>query len=157
ATKHIFVAYDYNSNAIIVCPLPNREKYTIVITSNPSAPCLKRNITNLNFESINCQFVLAKEHRVNAAESAIQTFKNHFISILCATDPNFPMQLWDQLLPQAEDSLKIPCIACDDPTTSTHEILHGKHNFITHPWAPTGCKAIVHENPQTCTSWTQGN
>ena len=49
-----------------------------------------------------CQFVKADNHRVNAAERAIQTFKNHFIAGLCTIDPHFPMQLWCELLPQAE-------------------------------------------------------
>jgi len=41
-------------------------------------------------------------HRHNLAERAIQTFKNHFISRLCSTHPDFPIKLWDKLLPQAE-------------------------------------------------------
>jgi hypothetical protein len=32
-----------------------------------------------------------KEHRVNAAERAIRTFKNHFVSILCTVDAKFPL------------------------------------------------------------------
>jgi hypothetical protein len=40
----------------------------------------------------------AKEHRANIAERAIRTFKNHFISILCSVDSNFPMTEWDRLI-----------------------------------------------------------
>ena len=36
------------------------------------------------------------------AEKAIQIAEDHFISILCGTSKNFPMHLWDRLLPQAE-------------------------------------------------------
>ncbi len=45
----------------------------------------------------NCdlQLVLPDTHRRNLAERAIQTFKNHFISILAGVDKLFPMQLWD--------------------------------------------------------------
>ncbi|KAL7525268.1 hypothetical protein ACHAWF_001283, partial [Thalassiosira exigua] len=41
-------------------------------------------------------------HRRNAAEVAIHNFKSHFLSILAGVANDFPMQLWDRLLPQAE-------------------------------------------------------
>ena len=44
----------------------------------------------------------ADDHSRNITEKAIQTFKDHFITILRGTDDVFPMQLWDRLLPQAE-------------------------------------------------------
>ncbi len=115
--------------------------------SNPSATCLRRNIVNHNFEywamkhqtpsKLLCPGnhrlpICSTKHRVNAVERAIQNFKNRFISVLCSTDPNFPMQLWDQLLPQAEDSLNMFCIVHDDPTKEAYEILHRKLNFNTH-------------------------
>ena len=40
------------------------------------------------------QFVEPSNHRVNAAERAIQTFKNHFIAGLASTDSHWPLQLW---------------------------------------------------------------
>jgi hypothetical protein len=59
-----------------------------------------------------------KEHRANAAERAIRTFKNHFISTLCTVDSHFPMAEWDCLLPQTiltlnllRSSRKHPCIS----------------------------------------------
>ena len=52
----------------------------------------------------NCklQIVEPHNHRVNAAERAIQTFKGVFIVIaaLATTDSDFPLQLWDRLTPQ---------------------------------------------------------
>ena len=47
------------------------------------------------------QFVEPNNHQVNAAERAIQTFKYHFISGLCTTDKDFPLQLWNHLTMQA--------------------------------------------------------
>jgi hypothetical protein len=44
-------------------------------------------------------------HRLNTAERAIRTFKEHFVSGLSSVDPNFPLHLWDSLLPQAEITL----------------------------------------------------
>jgi len=44
------------------------------------------------------QLADAHDHRCNIAEKAIQTFKDHFVPVLCGADDNFPMHLWDQLL-----------------------------------------------------------
>ena len=46
-------------------------------------------------------------HRRNAAERAIQTFKNHFVSGFSTTDPNFPVSEWDRLLDQATITLNL--------------------------------------------------
>jgi hypothetical protein len=48
------------------------------------------------------QLVPPNNHQQNLAEKAIQTFKNHFISILSGCAPTMPMHLWCQLLPQVE-------------------------------------------------------
>jgi hypothetical protein len=83
----------------------------------------------LNTEGIKWQLVPPNEHRVNAAERAIQTFKNHFIAGLCTTDRYFPFQLWDKLLPQAQDSLNMLRTSRVDPSKSAYEILEGPHEF----------------------------
>jgi hypothetical protein len=44
---------------------------------------------------------------VNAVECAIQTFKDAFIAALATTDSNFPLQLWDWLTPQVQDTLNM--------------------------------------------------
>ena len=46
-------------------------------------------------------------HCQNAAEVVIRNFKAHFLSILARTDPEFQMQLWDRLLPQAKITLNL--------------------------------------------------
>jgi hypothetical protein len=53
------------------------------------------------------QRVPPHEHRVNAAERAIRTFKNHFIASLFTVDSNFPMTEWDRLLPQVTLTLNL--------------------------------------------------
>eukprot|EP00804_Cyclotella_cryptica_P004371 CCRYP_006794-RA/>CCRYP_006794-RA protein AED:0.43 eAED:0.30 QI:0/0/0/1/1/1/2/0/589 len=122
--QYIFVAYDYTTNAIIVRAITNRESTTIVKAFDdifsyletkgfkPKFNVLDNEASHANTEylrrhDIKWQFVPPNEHRVNAAERAIQTFKNHFISGLCSTDRNFPSQLWDKLLQQAQDSLNM--------------------------------------------------
>lgn len=43
------------------------------------------------------------------------------ISSVVYAEPNFPVQLQDQLLPQVNDSLNMPCIAWDDLSKSVYE------------------------------------
>jgi hypothetical protein len=57
--------------------------------------------------SMTFQLVPPHNHCQNIAEKAIQTFKAHFIAILCGTDKLFPLHLWCQLLPQAEHTLNM--------------------------------------------------
>jgi hypothetical protein len=53
------------------------------------------------------QLVPPHDHQRNIAEKTIQTFKRHFISILCGTDKDFPLHLWCCLLPQAKHTLNM--------------------------------------------------
>ena len=46
-------------------------------------------------------------HRVNAAERAIQTFKDAFIAVLATTDSEFPLQLWDKVALQVQNTLNL--------------------------------------------------
>eukprot|EP00956_Cyclotella_meneghiniana_P042186 scaffold248388_cov50-Cyclotella_meneghiniana.AAC.4 len=168
--QYIFVAYDYTTNAIIVRAIPNREAPTIVNAFDDVFTYLERKgfkpkfnvldneassaITDfLRDNDVKWQFVPPNEHRVNAAERAIQTFKNHFIADLCSTDRNFPFQLWDKLLPQAQDSLNMLRTSRIDPSKSAYEVLEGPHDFNRNPWAPPGCRAIIHEPADNRSSW----
>ncbi len=62
-------------------------------------------------ENIIIQLVLLHNHRVNAAERAIATFKEHFIAALATMDKHCPLQLWDEFLPQVELTLNILCFS----------------------------------------------
>ncbi len=58
----------------------------------------------------NCelQLVPPDNHQRNLAERAIQTFKSHFkVAILAGVAENFPMNLWDRLLPQTVLTLNL--------------------------------------------------
>jgi hypothetical protein len=55
-----------------------------------------------NFFTVNdiaYQLVPPHYHRRNAAESAIRTFKEHFVAGIFSVHPSFPVHLWDRLLP----------------------------------------------------------
>ena len=118
------ISYVYNANAILVRPMKNREKETMVETFKEVYKILiQRNMTpKLHVIDNECskllsdyiqnnntkiQLVEAYNHKINAAERAIQTFKNHFVAGLCTAHPQFPLQLWCKLHPQAEISLNL--------------------------------------------------
>ena len=68
-------------------------------------------------------------HRVNAAERAIQMFKDAFIVALATTDSNFPLQLGDKITPQVQDTLNMMHASRVDPTISAYEALNGPYNW----------------------------
>ena len=63
--------------------------------------------THLEDEDIKIQLVEPHNHRVNVAERAIQTFKNHCIAGFSTIDENCPTAIWDKFIPQAQDSLNM--------------------------------------------------
>jgi hypothetical protein len=99
------------------------------------------------------QLVPPHNHQRNLAEKSIQTFKAHFISILCGTDTNFPLHLWDQLLPQAEHTLNMLGKSVVTPTISAYTYLWGQHNYNANPFAPLSCKVEAHIMPDVREMW----
>ncbi len=122
--QYIVVAYVFDLNAIIVCAMPYCTDasmvtaFTKVITilkagsyqpalnmmDNECSAAIKKYIES---ENINIQLVPLHNHRVNAAERAIATFKEHFIAALATMDTHCPLQLWDEFLPQVELTLNM--------------------------------------------------
>jgi hypothetical protein len=92
-------------------------------------------------------------HRRNNAERAIQTFKNHFIAGLCSVDPNFPLKLWDKILPQATITLNLLRKSRINPRMSAYAQLNGHFDFNRTPLAPPGTRVIAHEKPYQRASW----
>jgi hypothetical protein len=160
--NYLFILYDYDSNSIHAEPIPNRKKesiktaYTKILRllqrrglhpqlhrlDNEASQLLKEFITD---ENIEFQLTPASLHRRNWAERAIQTFKNHFISGLCTTHPDFPLNLWDKLLPQAVLTLNLLRPSRINPQLSAHSQVHGHFNFDKTPLAPPGIKVLAHE------------
>jgi hypothetical protein len=102
-----------------------------------------------------CQLQLVEPHNhlVNAAERAIQTFKNAFIAALATTNMDFPLQLWDKLAPQVQDTLNLLWTSRTNPEISlAYEALNGPYDWNRDPLAPPGCKAIIYEVPAVCGS-----
>ena len=119
---------------------------------NEASKALKNFIAQ---EQMQYQLTPPHIHRRNAAERAIHTFKNHFISGLCSVDKNFPLHLWCCLLDQAELTLDMLHMSRINPNLSAHEQLHGIHDFNATPLAPPGTKCIAHDKSSQCGTWAQ--
>ena len=99
-------------------------------------------------EDVDYQLTPAGLHRRNWAERAIQIFKNHFIAGLSSTHPGFPLNLWDQLLPQAILTLNLMCLSRINPKLSAYSQVHGPFDFEKTPLAPPGIKVLAHEQAE---------
>jgi len=119
-------------------------------TSNKASCALQKHMTA---EGIDYQLVPPNLHHHNAAKRVIHTFKNHFIAGLCSTDKNFPIHLWDQLLPQAELSLNLLQGSCINPNLLAWAQLYGTFDFNRTPITPPGMQVLVHEKPTTWHMW----
>jgi hypothetical protein len=168
--RYMLILYHYGSNAILVQPMKNRSdaevlraygalyenltacglKLSLNILDNEASKALKKAITKTG---ATYQLVEPGNHRVNAAEWAIRTFKNHFVAGLCSTYPQFPVSLWDQLIPQAVLTLNLLRTSCSNPQLSAHAQLYGMFDFNKTPLAPPGTRALVYEDPGNRASW----
>jgi len=99
------------------------------------------------------QLVPPHDHRRNEAEKAIQTFKDHFIAILCGADKDFQLHLWDRILPQAEHTLNMLRPSRMTPTVLAYAHLWGQHKYNSNPYAPLGCKVEAHVVPGKRETW----
>jgi hypothetical protein len=165
-----FVLYHYTSNAILATPIAGLDDVSIFngykkyfeeltakgfkpklnVMDNQATKHIKKFLTE---NDCKLQVVEPHNHRVNAAERAIQTFKAAFIAALATTDSDFPLQLWDRLTPQVEDTLNLLQGSRVDPSKSAYEILNGPYDWNRYPLVPLGCKAIVYEDGDTRGSW----
>ncbi len=115
--------------------------------------CLEEFKAQIRKNNMTFQLVSPHDHQRNIAEKAIQTFKGHFISILCGTDKDFPLHLWCCLLPQTEHTLNMLQSARVTLNVSAYAYLWGQHDFNENPFAPLGCKVEAHIKPSVCKTW----
>lgn len=169
--NYVLVVYDYDSNGILVEPMRSRTGPCILAAfktlharlvaaglrpqlhrlDNECSTALK---TFLRAADIDYQLVPPRLHRRNAAERAIRTFKNHFIAGLCSVDKNFPLHLWDKLLPQAELTLNLLRGSRLNPKLSAHAQVNGHFDCNRTPLAPPGIRVLVHIKPSERTTWS---
>ena len=169
--NYLLVLYDYDSNCILAEPMKTRTAKSILtafqtvhakLCKAGLRPKLQR-LDNecsailkefLSAEDIDFQLVPPHVHRRNAAERAIRTFKNHFIAGLCSVDKNFPLHLWDRLLPQALITLNLLRSSRLHPQLSAWAQFNGLFDFNKTPLAPPGIRVLVHEKPAQRTTWS---
>ncbi|EJK47022.1 hypothetical protein THAOC_34285, partial [Thalassiosira oceanica] len=96
---------------------------------------------------------LPGNHRANLAEVGIKAFKQHFLSILAGTAPDFPWSSWDQILPQALITLNLLRKSHATPSISAHAHLCGHHDYNAKPLLPIGAAAEVHVKSDERKSW----
>jgi hypothetical protein len=168
--SYLMVVYDYDSNFIHVEPLKLRSG-PCIISANQSAHQLftsrgfQPRLQRLDNEASNAllQFMASNDidvqlppphiHCRNAAKWAIRTFKNHFIAGLCSTNPDFPMNLWDRLLPQAIQTLNLLRTSRLHPQLSAYAHVHGLVDLNRTQHDPPGMKVIIHEKPSVSGTW----
>jgi hypothetical protein len=104
-------------------------------------------------QEVDFQLVPPGMHRQNAAERGIRTFQNHFIAGLCSVNKDFPLHLWDKLLPQAKITLNLLRASCINPNVSAYAQLNGPFDFNRRPLGPPGCRVLAHDKPNKRTTW----
>jgi hypothetical protein len=108
--RYLMIAYDYDSNAILAEPMTSQTGPALLAAykcihqtltlrglrpklqrlDNKASTALKQYMLD---KGVDFQLTPAGTHRRNAAERAMRNFKNHFIAILCSTNPEFPLRL----------------------------------------------------------------
>jgi hypothetical protein len=168
---YILILYDYDSNSILSYPMKNRgdkemvRAFDLLVQSiilrglkpplqrldNEASLALRNYLTK---QGITYQLAPPHIHQRNNAKRAIQTFKNHFIAGLCSVDPNFPLKLWDKILPQATLTLNLLRKSRINPRMSAYAQLNRHFDFNSTPLAPPpGTRIIAHEKPDQRASW----
>ena len=164
-----FVLYHYESNCILATPIKVMDDKTIfkeykkneeltskgfkpklIVMDNQATKHIKQYPSKTKCK---LQLVEPHNHRVNAEERAIQTFKDAYIAALATNNVNFPLHLWDKLTPQVQTCLNLMQHSPIDPSKLAYETLCGPYNWNRHPLAPLGCKAVLYEDGNTRGSW----
>jgi hypothetical protein len=152
--KYIMVLVEIDGNYIDGEPMKDRSEGSLIktylilwarITASKSVRPKTHVLDNEASEAFkkeirkNCklQLVPSDNHRQNLAERAIQTFKNHFKSVIAGVDESFPMRLWDKILPQVFLILNLLRQSNAAPTVSVYAYINGpltKMQCHWHQW-----------------------
>ena len=108
---------------------------------------------NIDKQQIQWQLVPPGNHSRNAAERKICTFKNNFIALRARTDPDFPLHLWDKIIPQACLTINLLLKSHRNPQLSAEAHLNGNFYYNMTPLVPPGMKLVAFEPPDKRNSW----
>jgi hypothetical protein len=170
--NYIFCLYNYDSNFIFPIPIKNQTQESILSaykevfdTGTLKQAGLQPNLTRLDNECSNIlkehlidegvksQLAPPYIHRRNATERAIRTLKNHFIAALSTCIKEFPLHIWDDILPQAVLTLNLLCSSCISPKLSAHAQVHRNFTYNSHPLGPPGTRVLVHKKSANRKTW----
>ena len=87
---------------------------------------------------INLQFTPTHVHRSNDEERFIRTWKDNLLSGISGVKSQFPMYLWDRLIPQDNITLNLLREYRVNSILSDYEELEGKFNYNKTPLFPPG-------------------
>jgi hypothetical protein len=162
--QYVFSAYIYNLNAIIVRTMLSCtdasmiQAFTKVISIlksggyHPALNIMDNECSTaveeyIRSKAITIQLVPPHNRQTNAAEHAIATSKERFISALATVDMLCPLQLWDEFLMQVKLTSNMLRFSRINPKKSAHQEVYGSLDFNKTPLAPLGTKALVYNNP----------
>ena len=94
------------------------------------------------------QLVPPDDHHRNVTEQEIQTWKNHFVSVLSGTAWTFPLHLWCRVIPQAERQLLLIIHSNVNTHISSYAHVYGQHDYSAEPFVPIRMESLVHDKPQ---------
>ena len=168
--NYFMICYDFDANAILQQLLKNRETDSLIIAwellhkrltkhGHSVKKYILDNECSTKFKGVllehklEFELVPPHQHRRNAAERAIRTFKNHFLAGLATCDPEFPLRQWDRLVEQAELTLNLLRNSRVNPKLSAWAYLFGNHDFNKVPLAPPGTRVVLHSKPEQRKSW----
>jgi hypothetical protein len=81
------------------------------------------------------------------------TFKEHFLAGLASVDPDFPLHLWDRLLPQSEMTQNLLRTSRQHPQLPAAAHYHIIVDYNNTAFSPPGYKIIAHEKPAKRRTW----
>eukprot|EP00804_Cyclotella_cryptica_P003562 CCRYP_002180-RA/>CCRYP_002180-RA protein AED:0.40 eAED:0.40 QI:0/-1/0/1/-1/0/1/0/180 len=164
------IAFHVDTNTILVRPFPSKHDAHRIAAYQDNHSCLSNanlkpmvhildNEASIAFRQAiatnGCTFQLVPPHVhcQNAAEHAISTFKDTFLTILAGAAPSFPAAHWDLLITHAELTLNLLRASHCNPNLSAWEDLFGTLNFNATPLGPVGCCILIHSKATTHHSW----
>ena len=89
------------------------------------------------------QNVETHNHRVNAAEPAVNTAKYHIIAHIATLGHQCSIQLCSKMLPQMQDTLNMLCTSQNNNKLTAYEELNGTFNWNRTPIALLGTRGMI--------------
>ena len=83
----------------------------------------------------------------------MKSIKYDTIAGLATVNPNCPMQIWDKMLRQMQDTLNMLRTSRRDKTKSAFHELKGKFDFDRAPMSVLGSKALAYVDSEVRASW----